>query len=83
MSRDRKAIWLPFGWEIHFWHLEDAQLSYTQHLKRAFGFAIFCGLACIKALIHGLIPCWFEDTTEEVLEYLEELNEPNDPDEEQ
>lgn len=61
MRRERREIKLPFGWEIYFWHLEESQMSYREHMKRSFGFALVCAVTCFKAVIHGIVPCWFEN----------------------
>lgn len=47
-------------------HLEEAGLTYFQHMRRAFGFSFICLRASIKALIHGLLPWYYQDASKEV-----------------
>lgn len=61
MKRDRKGIDLWFG-TLYFSHLEFSQMGYVEHMKRAFRFSWLCFVSCIKAFVHGICPCFFEDT---------------------
>ncbi len=51
-------------------HLWEARLSYFKHMRRAFGFSWLCYKSSIKAIIHGLFPRWFQNTSEEIEEWL-------------
>ena len=44
--------------------------GYSQHMYRAWKFSWLCFKCCIKAAIHGIYPGWFENTSEEIEEWL-------------
>jgi len=56
-----------------FLHLEENQISYRDHFGKALRFASVCAAASFKALVHGIIPCWFKNTSNEVFEYINEF----------
>lgn len=37
-------------------------MGYVEHMRRAFRFSWLCFVSCIKAFVHGICPCFFEDT---------------------
>lgn len=54
-------------------HLEEEEMGYFPHLKRAWGFAFFCFLCSFKAALHGIFPNICTDTSLEMEYKLEAL----------
>lgn len=52
-------------------HLDDVNLSYLQHLKRAWGFSSRALRAATILFIHGLVPDWFEHTGSQIISKLD------------
>ena len=44
--------------------------GYFNHMLKAWRFSWLCCKGCIKAAIHGVYPGWFENTSEEIEEWL-------------
>ncbi len=51
-------------------HLRDAGLSYFRHMFKAWVFAWLCYKCSIKAIVHSIFPRWFQNTSEEIEEWL-------------
>tara|TARA_X000001036_G_C20356930_1_gene674902 strand:- start:563 stop:733 length:171 start_codon:yes stop_codon:yes gene_type:complete len=42
-------------------HLEDVNMTYFAHMKRAFSLSFRYGLSAVQLIIHGLLPFLFID----------------------
>ena len=53
-------------------HLASVDETYTQHMGVAFRYGLTCIKAGLMALVHGLVPAWFETKASEVVQELAE-----------
>jgi hypothetical protein len=51
-------------------HPATVNETYFGHMRFAFGFAFWLGLAAVAALIHAIIPALFETTASRILKRL-------------
>lgn len=48
-------------------HPASVEESYLDHMRFAFGFALWLGLAALAALVHAVIPSLFERTASRIV----------------
>ncbi len=51
-------------------HLKENNMGYFVHMGRAIKFALFAILCSFKATIHGIFPCCFQGTSDDLMEYI-------------
>lgn len=51
-------------------HLASVNESYFQHQRFAFRYGLTCMAAGFMALVHGLVPAWFETRASETVQDL-------------
>ena len=52
-------------------HLDEIEMSYSYHVRRALRFSFYCALCSVKTFIHAFIPDLFSNTSGEMDAYLE------------
>ncbi|PUB15492.1 DUF6356 family protein [Yoonia sediminilitoris] len=66
MSNSRSTIPNPFA-ALFLAHPASVDETYFEHMRFAFSFAFWLGLAALAALIHALIPAACETTASRIL----------------
>lgn len=59
--------------ELQQWftqHPQEQQMTYWEHLKRAWSLGFSMGKGCIALLIHGICPQWFQTTGTDTIKLL-------------
>lgn len=56
---------------MKFRHLNEEEIGYFRHLRRALRFSLACFVCSIKGLIHGFYPDVFTNTSGELEERIE------------
>lgn len=77
---------------VFYQHPRENQMTYIEHLRRSWGFAWAFFRLGSKAVVHGVLPCWFQTSSTDGIfnelprlhhETLQEsglLQQPDDPD---
>lgn len=60
-------------------HPESQNMTYFQHLCRAWGLGFRMGTGCCALLIHGLVPKWFQTKGSETIRQLYDEISPSSP----
>ena len=58
-------------------HLAAIHETYFQHQRFAFKYGLTCMKAGFMALIHGLVPAWFESKASETVKHLAGIERTN------
>jgi hypothetical protein len=54
-------------------HLDEMEMPYFKHMKRASRFGFYCFCCAIKSFIHAVYPDVFTDTSERLEEHIEQF----------